>query len=402
MSRPGQQPPPSLGSLLSTDDTDALVRSTVKSFTKGLKRIINAAEARLREEFTRLEVMLSDIHQERELLEQERSTLAAMRELLEEEREHVEEDRLRVQRQSVKQQRGRGIREIRFADEMGHDLVKAKSLPSEAAANFVVGAGMQSPPPPLRPFLHHGSSSSSPQPRPLSPAAKDFLIGSSAVLLDGQSRQRTRTPPPSTSRSSTWPSPVSPHVARSRTWASQADVQRHPQMPGSSRSSAVSSDGMRLHIGQRAFAVLPPAKLDGDMIVNEDFRNRIVEVPVGWQIVSTSMEDFETIIALMTTHQWGTPLLVVQQGDGNCFSTYRTPLSKTGTPGSKYKENTAHFRPALGHGESSQRQLRFAYSSGRLVICTSQADEATGTLASTQISDMLGNRDMKSLVDESV
>uniref|UniRef100_A0A7S2IS17 Uncharacterized protein n=1 Tax=Alexandrium andersonii TaxID=327968 RepID=A0A7S2IS17_9DINO len=85
----------------------------------------------------------------------------------------------------------------------------------------------------------------------------------------------------------------------------------------------------------------------------------------------------------MTACGWGTPLLIVQHGAG--FNTYRTPLSKTGEPGSVYKENSNHLKElSVGSPRTSGgKQYRFMYSNGRLVICKSQADAAAGSISTS-------------------
>jgi len=288
---------------LQADDVEHLVRSTVRSFTKGLRRLVEEAEAALSKEFERLDAMLAQLDEERGDLEEERARLEEMRARAEQERALVEEERARLPRPKPR------VRVIRFADEVGTELQgraqEPRVLRSADAARFLGEPGAEA----------------QPTVRPGRPVA-DFLQASA-------------------------PHPAAGHVKAA---------------PGT----------MTLDISHRSYAVLPPEHPGTSVASTEDLKGRLVAVPAGWEVLSTSADGFEATILQLTAHGWGTPLLIVQHGGG--FNTYRTPLSKTGAPGSLYKESTGHLAPEDGAGEGRAKLFRFVFGNGRLVICTAQAD----------------------------
>ncbi|CAJ1410464.1 unnamed protein product [Effrenium voratum] len=85
------------------------------------------------------------------------------------------------------------------------------------------------------------------------------------------------------------------------------------------------------------YAVLPPKRPDEQD--RERLKNCTVAVPEGWELLSTSAQNFSSVVEELTKHKWGSPLLAVQcQSQPRLFATYRTLLSTSGNPGSRPEE----------------------------------------------------------------
>lgn len=298
---------------IDADDAEQLVRSTIKAFTKGLRRLIESAEARVQE---RLDLLLADLDQEREHLGKERARVERLCESLE--RERSERSSSGEERSGAARLR-RGVRVIRFADEVGAKL-------SSTAEEKVVECAR----------------------------AMDFL-GEQQGAAEEQSD----------------------HGLNAKDFLASTPITFGPR--GSLMPASSSCDSMTLDIGHRSYAVLPPAHPHTALPSGDDLKNLVIAVPSGWDVLSTSVDGFDAAIRGLTACGWGTPLLIVQHGGG--FNTYRTPLSKTGEPGSLYKENSSHLLQISGGSPRSPggREFRYLYSNGRLVIYKAQADAAAGS-----------------------
>jgi len=122
--------------------------------------------------------------------------------------------------------------------------------------------------------------------------------------------------------------------------------------------------GFVLNIGPHLYTVLPMCPVDETRIKN-DMRGKTVVVPDGWEVLSTSMQDFNEIMYELCQRSWGTPRLCVE--DQSTFTSFATALKIFGSVGERLNANTNVF----SQDKADPRKFIFnelKNVSGRLVI----------------------------------
>lgn len=85
---------------------------------------------------------------------------------------------------------------------------------------------------------------------------------------------------------------------------------------------AQQQDGFSLTLGGRVYSVLPSA-LPDDALVQHEMLGQEVQVPFGWEVWSTDVEDFSNTLAELASFPWGARCLCVRNPHGG-FSSFRT------------------------------------------------------------------------------
>jgi len=111
------------------------------------------------------------------------------------------------------------------------------------------------------------------------------------------------------------------------------------------------------------YAVLPPRPMD-DCKPGSDMFDQMVRLPRGWEVLSSTVDGFETVMLELALKPWGCWTVCVRNGRGG-FDSYRTPLSNTGgLPGTRHEVDMDW----LADVDSSGMKFKFTGFSGRLVI----------------------------------
>lgn len=117
-------------------------------------------------------------------------------------------------------------------------------------------------------------------------------------------------------------------------------------------------------LGRHCYAVLPPRSPD-EATAGRDMQDRVLEVPRGWEVLSSEAEGFEATIVELTARCWGTHLLCVENSQGG-FDSYRTAVRTVGgPPGSIFQADIDWLEKVEG---DSHVRFRFRGLSGRLVV----------------------------------
>jgi len=136
----------------------------------------------------------------------------------------------------------------------------------------------------------------------------------------------------------------------------------------------------RVSVGVHGYAVLPDVQQDESNVLQDMF-GTVVVVPRGWEVLSTSVEGFPSIIAELTKHGWGTSLLCVQNEKGR-FSSYRTRLyTHGGDMGELLSADSRVLQPVAEPLCTGEQQYQFSKGmvlSGRLVIRTARRNDFFG------------------------
>lgn len=124
-------------------------------------------------------------------------------------------------------------------------------------------------------------------------------------------------------------------------------------------------------VGDRAYTVLPLKEPEA-MSLGHELWNHVVEVPEGWEVLSTQMENFHQVMSVLGQHRWGAMVLGVRNGKRG-FDAYWTPLFGDGSFAAQLCEADVDWiEPAgpevLNQQEQQQRRYRMTYSGLRLVI----------------------------------
>jgi len=117
-----------------------------------------------------------------------------------------------------------------------------------------------------------------------------------------------------------------------------------------------------LSIGDQNYGVLPPRAPEENEALS-DMKGQIVEVPRGWEVLSSTSEAFDDVIRELTSHGWGAAFLCVINEKGG-FDGYRTTLHSGGPAGSISSLSTG-WPEVTGEDE---RSYEFPSSSYRLVV----------------------------------
>lgn len=153
---------------------------------------------------------------------------------------------------------------------------------------------------------------------------------------------------PSGHQPTLYPSPRESEATLSRSMAPQGQVPNH----------------YIVSIGDRAYTVLP-LKEPGASSLGHDLWNHIVEVPEGWEVLSTQMEGFNHAISVLGQHRWGAMVLGVRNASRG-FDAYWTPLFGDGSFAAQLCEANVDWIETAG--QEDQRRFRMTYSGLRLVI----------------------------------
>lgn len=120
----------------------------------------------------------------------------------------------------------------------------------------------------------------------------------------------------------------------------------------------------------RRYAVLPTSGPE-EASVLLDMYDSIVNVPLGWEVLSTGQDGFNDVIQELAKNGWGTSLLCVRNADGG-FSSYRTALYTHGAAAGTRVSADSRVLQALDEQDSQFKFSAGMVLSGRLVICTSR------------------------------
>lgn len=122
-----------------------------------------------------------------------------------------------------------------------------------------------------------------------------------------------------------------------------------------------------------AYSVLPVQRPDAAGM-GHDLWNHIVEVPEGWEVLSSEDGDFGEVIAALSRHRWGSLVLGVR-GSRQSFDAYWTPLfGDGGHAGVLCQEDVDWIEPVDG----SSNRFRMTYSGLRLVMRRPAASQVAG------------------------
>lgn len=116
-------------------------------------------------------------------------------------------------------------------------------------------------------------------------------------------------------------------------------------------------------VGKHCYATLPPQAPE-ETTVGRDMQDLALEVPRGWEVLSTSNHDFDQVIGELTLHCWGTQVLCVLNDRGS-FDGYRTSLRTVGGPPGSVFQADIDWLQAV---EGPRQRFRFRGLSGRLVV----------------------------------
>lgn len=118
-------------------------------------------------------------------------------------------------------------------------------------------------------------------------------------------------------------------------------------------------------VGDYSYSVLPPRAMS-ESRPGHDMVGQVVTVPEQWEVLSTGIDDFDSIIRSLASKGWGTLRLCVKDGEkAGGFCSFCTSLRPFGVPG----ERLVHDKHVL---ERAGNDMRFKFTddlvSGRLVI----------------------------------
>lgn len=118
-------------------------------------------------------------------------------------------------------------------------------------------------------------------------------------------------------------------------------------------------------VADRAYTVLP-LKEPSCSSLGHDLWNHVVEVPEGWEVLSTQMEGFPAAMNVLGQHRWGAMVLGVQNAKRG-FDAFWTPLFGDGSFAAQLCEEDVDWIEKVG-AEDPPRRFRMTYSGLRLVI----------------------------------
>mmetsp|Transcript_46274 Transcript_46274/g.107631 ORF Transcript_46274/g.107631 Transcript_46274/m.107631 type:complete len:434 (-) Transcript_46274:83-1384(-) len=120
-----------------------------------------------------------------------------------------------------------------------------------------------------------------------------------------------------------------------------------------------------MSIGGWNYAVLP-SRDPHDPKPAHDMCGRVITVPTGWEVFSTSDGRFDTTIRSLAASSWGTLRLCAKSEGSSSFQSYATRLRSFGTPGDRLVGEAALVQQ-VGNDD---RTLKFTDNlvSGRVVI----------------------------------
>mmetsp|Transcript_38870 Transcript_38870/g.77112 ORF Transcript_38870/g.77112 Transcript_38870/m.77112 type:complete len:427 (+) Transcript_38870:68-1348(+) len=133
-------------------------------------------------------------------------------------------------------------------------------------------------------------------------------------------------------------------------------------------------------LGVYSYAVLPNVQQDESNVLQDMFGTSVV-VPRGWEVLSTSVEGFPSIMAELTEHGWGTSLLCVLN-EKRRFNSYRTRLyTHGGGVGELLSADSSVLQPVAELPCMGEQHYHFSKGmvlSGRLVIRTVRRSDILG------------------------
>lgn len=132
--------------------------------------------------------------------------------------------------------------------------------------------------------------------------------------------------------------------------------------------------------GQSTFSVLPHQLPDASNL-GHDRWNEAVEIPEGWEVLSSASYGFDEAMAFLTQNCWGAMVLGVRNANQG-FDAYWTPLFGDGShAGQMCEADVDWIEPVDG----DDRQFRMTYSGLRLVIRQRQLASPIATVLHPRI-----------------
>lgn len=124
-------------------------------------------------------------------------------------------------------------------------------------------------------------------------------------------------------------------------------------------------------VGDRAYTVLPLKEPEA-MSLGHELWNHVVEVPEGWEVLSSQMENFHQVMSVLGQHRWCAMVLGVRNARRG-FDAYWTPLFGDGSFAAQLCEADVDWIEPAGQeaphsGQQELRRFRMTYSGLRLVI----------------------------------
>jgi len=114
------------------------------------------------------------------------------------------------------------------------------------------------------------------------------------------------------------------------------------------------------------YSVLPLQAPDAPNLGHDSW-NQVVELPPGWEVVSTEDDGFLATISLLSQRRWGAMVLGVQNASQG-FDAYWTPLFGDGSHAGQRCQADVDWIEAVSQEEHKRKMFRMTYTGLRLVI----------------------------------